>query len=317
MKTRGLFVTLGALLLALLVHNYGFEHLTEDTVAVGASGLLLMSLTFIPTLIGYSIAWLLCTPHTRFKNLGQFFIASAQSFSWNQLTPFVKIGGEFSKVSSLKRFLPEADAITSVLVYNLSHTVGTLLSFAIGGIGISVFFVTDGVLKASLLATGLLFAIITLLVFFSPGLVQSICLSVRRPEWADHFHLVRRWTVENPKRFWSSVLVEVAARLFEGITFYTAFFLLKAPISVGTAVFLEISRSLMDTAIFFVPYNLGSREASLEWVLKSIFNDPKQTALSAILLYRWVELSWTLIGFALWTIAGRARKSGMTVSTAE
>ena len=151
MKNRGFsviqlfLIILGLLSLLFIIDSYGFDVLIKEFKTSGFQ-ILWLSLTFIPTLFLYGISWLLMTSidyKTRsdyIKWSWRFFLFSMISISWNNLTPFLKIGGEPVKYMLLSRFLSRKTALQSTVSYNLVHILATLLAFIIAACVTLIFY---------------------------------------------------------------------------------------------------------------------------------------------------------------------------------
>jgi hypothetical protein len=137
-KLRIFFTIFGLFSFYKIIHSYGFDLILEE---VSRSGFLLLALalTFIPTLICYALSWLLVSNHQNMKGnlsfikkLMIFSKYTTASIAWNNLTPFLKVGGEPLKYFMLTKYFSHRDAINSTVNYNILHLLSTLLSFILG-----------------------------------------------------------------------------------------------------------------------------------------------------------------------------------------
>ena len=99
-KLKILFSVVGLISFITIINNYGIDIIWAEIQRSGFL-LFLLALTFIPTLVCYSVSWLLVTDHHRMtghlsaiRKVGLFTRFTAASIAWNNLTPFLKVGGE-------------------------------------------------------------------------------------------------------------------------------------------------------------------------------------------------------------------------------
>ncbi len=302
-----------------IVEGYGHHALKEEIQKSGLF-LTLIILTFIPTLICYSLSWMLATEHHLMKgDLGKklfiFTKITTMSIAWNNLTPFLKIGGEPLKYLMLKEHLSKKEAINSTITYNIIHLLATALSFVIGASILILFFPISR--EASLFLYCL---ILFLLSLFGVGyfIVQkrwAILTNIRQKTFRKilvNLYLIKKRLLDfcekYPKAFLSSLFFDTLARFIEGLTFYFGFLLIQKPIGFLTASCMDIARTLADTIFFFIPYQVGSREQGVQFFMERVLQVNSTGFLTATLYYRLVEIAWMFIGYILWRTAGKTVK---------
>lgn len=312
---KALFSAIGLGSFVWILNGYGFPRLAADLAGLGW-WCLPLALSFIPVLFFYALAWLLVTPQLSPRHLGELFRFSTVSVAWNNLSPFVKVLGEPVRVLMLERLMNRKDAARSMVLYNIVHTLGTLLAFFFGTLALLLFFpVSKGfhagftalLVTAPLLAAGL---------FFLPRLVSrtgrrratrsKLVLAGFWVRWA--FSKIRIFSRRYPARFWSAVIFEIVARFVEGLTFYVALLALGQPASALVSALLDVGRALVDNIFFFIPYQVGSREGSVLLLAEHALGINGAAAVSAAVLYRLVEILWMGIGYLLWIAENRSRK---------
>jgi hypothetical protein len=106
-----------------------------------------------------------------------------------------------------------------------------------------------------------------------------------------------------------ALLSEVAGRSIEGLIFFVAYKSLTQPISLYDAASIDLGRTFIDNATFFVPFQIGSREAGLSLLTEQIIGAGSEKILAATLLYRLVEILWIFAGYGLWIIFSNSSKS--------
>lgn len=317
-----LFSLSGLASLVFVLKDYGISHLSEE---MGRSGgaVFILAFTFIPTLVCYALSWLLATDHHLMK--GEFSLCkktilftkySLMSIAWNNLTPFLKIGGEPLKYMLLSQHMAPKIAMASTVNYNLIHLLATAISFLLATLVLTLRFHLESTYL--FMAIGL-FVVLMFLFFVVHHVLHTSFMRLLKEY---HFYFFRRLFLyfkiglrglvliykKNPKRFMSSVFLDVGARFVEGLTFYYAFALIHHPISFLSATLLDVGRTLIDTLFFFIPYQIGAREEGVHFFMKNVLFIDAQGFLSAVLLYRFVEIIWMAVGYALWLSSRRSVK---------
>jgi hypothetical protein len=310
------FSLLGLAGLVYVIRDYGVFRLQEDINLLGWWSVAIV-LTFFPTLVGYSTAWLLCTEfggrtESCFFRLARFTGMSAASIAWNNLTPFLKIGGEPAKVFMLESLTGRREAVRSVVIYNIVHVLGTLLALIIAAFVIPPVFGTQGRIGAACYFIGVLGLLIFILMMLLPRIAGGWFKRSSLRKWRKPI-VMARWTLHRCARFARrrrlrfvvALSVEVAARFVEGFTFWLAFRLLGQPISIVAAAFLDVGRLLFDTVFFFIPYQVGSREGGVLFLLRDVMGIGTAGYLAAAFMYRFVEIAWIGLGWLYWVAIKR------------
>lgn len=309
---RFIFLLAGLVAIYYLISDYGLQRLLGDFSTAGFS-LIILICTFIPTLLLYSIAWLAVTDldHVSlalWKKVLLFFKMMAISIAWNNLTPFLKVGGEPYKYFMLTQLIDRPKAIASTLVYNIVHLYATILTFMLTSILIPALFNIPHHYHLYFY----LFFFLCLITLLSSGMmIKSFNKMTFKMRGLKNFLIKTRWSLRqanysykrNKIKITFALCCEVLARFIEGITFYYAFYIINHPIALSSAFFLEVGRTLVDTLFFFIPFQLGSREEGIRVFLESVMHTTSTGFLSAVFMYRFVEIAWIVIGYLLWVLS--------------
>jgi hypothetical protein len=319
-KFKIIFSLIGIYSFFRIIQGYGLT-LIRDEIRHSGIYLIFIMLTFVPTLFCYALSWLLATNHQQMKNnfsfiqkIKLFTKFTVVSIAWNNLTPFLKIGGEPLKYLMLSQYLTKKDAINSTVNYNIIHLLSTVLSFVIAAIILNLFYIVPQVVT-----------------YYSVGFIVlcfSLVYFVYKIVLADHTYITNlfHWRFlrfifinskivmnrlthlykRDPKIFFLSLFFDTLARFIEGMTFYFGFLLIKHPVSVVTASFLDIARTFVDTLFFFIPYQVGSREEGVRFFMQNVLSIDPSGFLTAVLIYRLVEIFWIFIGYSVWVSMGRS-----------
>jgi uncharacterized membrane protein YbhN (UPF0104 family) len=331
LTSKTLFTAAGCAALVYLISNYGLGTLWEDLREAGGLSVLLV-LTFLPTLVCYSLAWLLCSdlpgaggsPVVNGRRAWVFTRMMAISIAWNNLTPFLKAGGEPAKVWMLKDYLGFRKALQSTFVYNLVHAIALVVSWVLLALALLCFYSAPAGVRLAETAIVVVGSALLALTFHFPGTPKRLlrrALSKRGRSrnilWLRKALIGLRWisreTVSHfrrhPRRVAGALALEVAARFIEGLTFYWAFLLISHPVSFVNCALLDVGRTLVDTICFFIPYQVGAREQGVLFLLHDVLGQPASGYLAATVFYRAVEVFWIAVGYALWTRSSRAERS--------
>lgn len=300
------FSLLGLASLGSILYTFGFGKLYADILSLGWwSGPL--ALSFLPVVACYAFAWLLTLPELSLRHFPSFFRFTLASIAWNNLSPFVKVLGEPVRVLQLEQLVSRKTAIKSAVLYNIVHSLGTLIAFLLGASIILFHFPVSAEIRIGFVSLIFVLTVLIFLAYFLPRLRIGRRRKPTRKSllWKIGFWI--RWgmakihvfTKVHPWRFWAAVGVETVARFVEGLTFYVAFRALGDTIPPFYCALLDIGRALMDNIFFFIPYQVGSREAGLLLLCKNVLRMGVDSAVSVAVLYRLVEILWTAVGYFL------------------
>lgn len=313
---RALLGALGLGSFLYILHGYGFSRIAGDLTHLGWWAIPLL-LSFLPTVLCYALAWLLVTPEFSFSRLVSLCRLTLVSVAWNNLSPFVKVLGEPVRVALLRRWLDPKAAARSMVLYNIVHTLGTLASFFFASLAIVSFYGPSKGLRGALSAFLLISPLLTTGLFFLPHVAKRywgrsahrnrLVVAGFWVRWG--FSKIRLFSRRYPARFWAAVLLEVVARFIEGLTFYVAFRALGDTVAPAASGLLDVGRALLDNLFFFIPYQVGSREGGILLLATDALRIGSTVTVSAAVLYRLVEIFWTLVGYLFWIQDANAAKS--------
>lgn len=318
------FTILGLAGLFLIIKDYGVNQIKTDLEKTGFN-ICWIILSFLPVVYCYGLSWQLVTNYKKFKtkfiyNSFYFTIYAIISIAWNNLTPFLKIGGEPVKYMLLKRHLSKSDALSSTVNYNLIHIISTLFSLILFALLVPILFPGPSsyvFLMIGLGITAILVAVIYLAINLSKmkriipkflkgqletRKVRVILFIVKRSIRRLHFHYKRE-----PIKVILSVFFDTVARFIEGLTFYLAFYYISHEIPFVIATLLDVGRTFIDTFFFFIPYQIGAREEGVRFFMENVFHISSAGFVTVVLLYRVVEIFWIIVGYIMWLFL-KARK---------
>ena len=103
-----------------------------------------------------------------------------------------------------------------------------------------------------------------------------------------------------------SLSFDICARFLEGLTFYFGFILIKHPVGLLSSSLLDIGRTMGDTIFFFIPYQIGAREAGIRFYMEKILMIQSTGFVTVVMFYRLVELIWVIVGYILWLTSSKS-----------
>lgn len=312
----------GLFSIAAIVHEYGTQQLLTE-LSLSGKHLTILAFTFIPTLFCYSLSWLLASDHrnifikrTITYKIYIFLKYTIISIAWNNLTPFLKMGGEPLKYWMLLKHMSSKQAMSSTMNYNIIHLIATLLSFLIAGVLVLFYFQFSYFLTAVLVCVYLLILVFIVYMFFYIFKIYFFQMRKVRFRLGRYFSVhvrmayrrLKAFYRKHPYDFYLSLSLDICARFLEGFTFFYAFRLLHNSITIFQSFLLDVGRNFFDTLFFFIPFQVGSREKGIEFFMNRVLLIDTRGFLSAAFLYRFVEIVWIIIGYISWVVIKRSFK---------
>src|SRR5207245_1826652 len=128
-KLQLLLFVCGSAVFAYLVARIGVAQLLADAVRTGS--------LFVPIVLLYGVVcacnagawWLSMADEPSHPPFWRTYAITVAGFSLNFMTPMVNVGGEPFKIAALAPWLGLRRAAGSVVIYQMLHTLGMLLSF--------------------------------------------------------------------------------------------------------------------------------------------------------------------------------------------
>ncbi|HET7791009.1 MAG TPA: lysylphosphatidylglycerol synthase transmembrane domain-containing protein [Gemmatimonadales bacterium] len=312
---------LGGSAFAYILSRIGFTSLLASARATWWVLIPLVAIGGVVYLCNSAATWLVLADEPSRPPFGRVYALTVSGFSLNFLTPMVNLGGEPYKAAGFAPWLGGRRAAGVVIVYQMLHTLGMILTF-LAGIALALLLVpSDPRLAWSLTALFVaLVAAFALLLWVHregglerlldflhrvPGLSRVARLvEPRRESLALLDEQIRRFYRAHRARFALAVLLEFLGRGLLLLEYY--FVLLSLSIDVGLARGFMIGAlaSLASNVLFFLPYELGAKEGSLYVLFRMVGLRPA-LGVYAALIARLRDLAWIGIGLLLIWAAGR------------
>jgi len=237
-------------------------------------------------------------------------------YAINYITPFVALGGEPYRIMELKPKLGINKASSSVLLYSLMHMFSHVV-FWLVSIGLILAFIpVNNIMLAGcafMLLISLLLGSWFIRVYKKGFTVSTINLLTKLPfikkkakafaaEKAETLqeidHQIKVLYTDRKPRFYSSLVLEFAARVIGCAEIYFTAIAIGLNMSLTEALIVSSASSLFANLIFFFPMQLGTREGGLAMALTSV-GLPAAGGIFIGVVMRIREIFWILIGLAL------------------
>jgi len=320
-KLQLLLFVCGSAVFAYLVARIGVGQLLADAARTGW--------LFVPIVLLYGVVcacnagawWLSVADQPSHPPFWRTYAITVAGFSLNFMTPMVNVGGEPFKIAAIAPWLGLRRAAGSVVIYQMLHTLGMLLSFltavVLGALllppypailaGLAIAFVALAALILLLLTghrRGGLTRLLDLL--HRVPLLDRLArrLEPKRATLTQMDEQITEFYHRRPRRFLQAVTLEYLSR--------SIFMLEYVLIAMGVGVSITFAQayvicgltSLVQNIIFVVPFEVGTKEGSLYLVFQLLGLDPALGVYTAI-VSRLRDLACIGGGLALVWFSGR------------
>jgi Lysylphosphatidylglycerol synthase TM region len=279
-------------------------------------------------------AWRLCMPRGQGRpSFGATYAITVSGFSLNFVTPLVNAGGEPFRAAAVAPWLGRRAAASSVVVHRMLNTLGLLLTWLTAllltlllvpcplwlTVVLSVAAAAVTALALLLLRShrrgGLVTGLDLLLRLPLPARIAS-SLGARRETLARMDHDIAAAYHDAPSRFSGALALEYGARCVYMLEYWLICLGAGVPASLLQAYLIGGLSSLALNALFFVPFELGSKEAVLYLLFGVVGLDPRAGVITA-LVSRARDLAWIGAGLLLLAALLRRRSASATIHAVE
>lgn len=270
-------------------------------------------------------AWQLLIPNRPAEfTFWRAYLLTISSFAMNYATPVFSFGGEPLKVAGATPVLGTRCAVGSVVGFRFLHAMSHIVVFLTAVIPAAILlphtpaiFAMLGVATFAFAAAGYF-----LLSQHRDGIFERgvALLGKLRPlrRLATHLEenrgrlqeLDRELTAIHaaPGQFKWALATEVAGRILSTFEYTIIFYGLGLGLDFPRAYVVANISSVITNLLFFMPFEIGSKEGGAYLVFAWLGLDPKMGT-SAALLSRMRELSWMAIGLTALLLMGDAKKA--------
>ncbi len=252
----------------------------------------------------------------------QLFKVVISGFAINHVTPVGMVGGEPYRIMELKPYIGTEKATACTLTFTVMHTFSHLCYWMTGAIAfLCVHFFSVGAIPAIIAMILALSGILLCVMFVRSGknglAIPVLTLLSRIPLLGKLFTRLlesKQETLRNIDRemsafrvrktdFIVTTAIEYLTRMLEPVEFYIIFRLIGVDISYFACVIALACASLLGNLMFFVPMQVGSREAGLALAL-SWSGVASPFGVTASLLARLREIFYIALGVIAMLIKG-------------
>jgi hypothetical protein len=311
----------GSAVFAYLVARIGAAQLLADAVRTGW--------LFVPIVLLYGVVcacnagawWLSMADEPSHPPFWRTYAITVAGFSLNFMTPMVNVGGEPFKIAAVAPWLGLRRAAGSVVIYQMLHTLGMLLSFITAVVLGALLLPPYPAMLASLaLAFVVLAALVWLLLtghrhgglerlldlFHRVPLLDRVArrLEPKRASLAQMDEQITEFYHRRPQRFVQALALEYLSRSIFMIEYVLIAWGVGLKLGYAQAYVIGGLTSLIQNVIFVVPFEVGTKEGSLYVVFQLLGLDPALGVYTAI-VSRLRDLVWIGGGLALVWFSGR------------
>jgi uncharacterized protein (TIRG00374 family) len=236
-------------------------------------------------------------------------------FAVNYVTPVVAAGGEPLRVLALERWVGRQRAVGAVVLFTMFHSLSSLAWWLAALI--AAFFIVPLTPMRLVALGGATLVVATLggllLVLHREGLFLRLLrlarriprLSQRLERWHDVMALldthIKDFYHAHPRRFVAALTAELLSRVAMVAELWFIGWGIGLHLSPLHALALSGLGALAINTFFFVPFGLGSKEAS--WMaIFAIVGSTAEFGVYASVVNRLQELIWTGVGIGLLTL---------------
>jgi uncharacterized protein (TIRG00374 family) len=320
-KLQLLLFVCGSAVFAYLVSRIGVAQLLADAVRTGW--------WFVPIVLLYGVVcacnagawWLSMADELSRPPFWRAYAITVAGFSLNFMTPMVNVGGEPFKIAAVAPWLGLRRAAGSVVLYQMLHTLGMLLSFLTAVVLGAILLPPHPAIRVSLaLAFAVLAALVVLLLtgHRHGGLERLLDLLHRIPlldrlarrleptraSLARMDEQITEFYHRRPRRFVQALALEYLSRSIFMFEYVLIALGVGLNITFAQAYVIGGLTSLVQNVIFIVPFEVGTKEGSLYLVFQLLGLDPALGVYTAI-VSRLRDLVWIGGGLALVWFSGR------------
>jgi len=311
-RVRYIVLTIGLAIFSYLVYSYGIANILTN---LGRTGWWFLPIVLVWAIVYFcnAVAWYsILHDHHPDVSLLSIYRLTISAFALNYVTPFLNLGGEPYRVMALNGRVDKHRAISSVILYNMIRWLAHFF-FWITGIAVAIAVLTPSLPFAAALAA-ICIALTFLVAFFMSrhknGIFESLIswisskrilkryaakLEPHKPTLLVIDKQIKQLYLHQRKTFYKSIAFEYVSRIIASLEFY---FILKALGYSPTflqAIYINAASSFILNMLFFVPFELGTREGGLYFIMQSI-GYTQGIGIFIGLVNRLRELAWILIG---------------------
>jgi uncharacterized protein (TIRG00374 family) len=322
----------GAAVFSLLVARIGPARVLDNAAAVGW--------LFVPILLLYGVAyaanvaaWRLTMGDGQRPGFWRTYAITVSGFSLNFVTPMINAGGEPFRIAALSRWLGRRRAASSVVLHKMLHSLALLLVWLTAlCLALAMLPRTRAVVAPLVGALAIVSALAALVLsgHARGGLERLLDLLHRTPllsrlatrlephraVLAEMDQQIADFYQASPQRFWSALALEYLSRSLWMVEYW----LICIGVGINTtflkAFMIGGLSSLIQNALFLVPYELGTKEGSLYALFALAGLDPRAGVYTAV-VSRARDMLWIAAGLGLLALVRHEERTASPVTPPE
>lgn len=323
-RVQALLFIVGAGLFAFLLGHVGIARLLDQVRHTGWM--------FAPIIAVYTgvyacnalACWLVMADQPGRPPYGKTFAIMVSGFALNSVTPFVQVGGEPFKVGAFAPWMGPQRATGAVLTYYLLSALSNLLTWLAAILAVLLLLRPAAPVALGLI--GMAAGVVLLVMFvFSRHRAGIFGLTLRLLGKAPPLRRVagrlerRRDTLtrldvqitdfyhRSPGRFCLALVVDFAGRTIGMLEYYLIALSAGMPIGFLQAFLMGSLLALGLNLLFFVPFDVGSREGGMLLIYQVLGLPPWLGVYAGIVTrLRWAV--WIAVGLGLLWVTGAGRR---------
>lgn len=322
---RNMFLALGIVAVLLMLRNLDLTWV-EATRVVRRAGVWLPACLFLWFVIYMMNTWAWSqiiraggqSGQTRGMGFWRLFKYTVTGYALNYVTPAGVLGGEPYRILELKPYLGTERAVSCVLLNSMMHIFSHFCFWAFCIVLFLAAYFSRLTWASSVLVTFCsLFVAVGCYVFVvayrygvaerSLSWLSRLPIVGRRLGGWVHDHRETLQTIDaqitslhrqSPRIFFSTLLLEFLARLLGSLELQFILFVLTDRVALTDCVMMQGFTSLLANIVFFIPMQVGVREAGMALFANfCLFNGGYGVLTSLIVRIR--EIVWIIIGMCL------------------
>ncbi|HEX5385767.1 MAG TPA: lysylphosphatidylglycerol synthase transmembrane domain-containing protein [Gemmatimonadales bacterium] len=322
-------LALGALLFTLVVRRIGAGEIVANAIAVGWY--------FVPILALYGVAyacntaaWRLAMPRGYERpSFWRTYAITVSGFSLNFVTPMVNAGGEPFRAAAVVPWFGRRKATSTVILHRMLHTLALLLTWLTALVLALVLLPRSAPVVGTLLAATAVVALLAWLLvrghrhgvlegaldlLHRMPLVRRVAarFEPRREMLADMDRQIAEFYHASPVAFFAALALEYTARGLYMVEYWLICLAVGIPVTYAKAYLIGGLSSLALNALFFIPFELGSKEGTLYVLFSLVGLDPSAGVYTAI-VSRARDMLWIAAGLTLLAVVRHERRPRVPV----
>ncbi|MCF8306731.1 MAG: flippase-like domain-containing protein [Ignavibacteriales bacterium] len=310
------FLTLiGFAALFWLLYEFGFQKIIINIQTTGIYVFPILLLWLIIFFIITYIWYIILDDDGNSISYYELFKINVSALAINDITPGINLGGEPYKILSLKDIISTSKAVSSVTLYTMIHWLSHFVVWILAILLVSTTSEMPSLVKSIMTVTVIILLLFTWLFIkrHQKGVFVSLLdifqnlpllwrLAAKFESHREKLHLIddeiKGLFHERPKVFYTALMLDFLTRCLSSFEIFIILFSIGFDISLLQAFYIYAGYTLIVNIIFFMPMQLGTREAGMVIVFE-ILKITSATGIYVSLIMRIREFFWILIGLLL------------------